>query len=156
MHITAAVALAILASGVFFLTGLLTGVWKYLAIMRSDKAEAPYYVSIAHRTSLMYAFAAQLLAVFAGLSVWAPVVNFWATLFPLVFFAAAIFTYVVHGLLNDTDNQMARPHKLGSATLPGFLIQVFMWALIIAEIGGFVVLFAGVVKGMPVDFFTQR
>jgi len=52
-------------------------------------------------------------------------VNFWATLFPLVFFAAAIFTYLVHGLLNDTDNQMARPHKLGPTTLPGFLIQGF-------------------------------
>jgi len=125
MHMTAAVALAILALGIFFLSGLLTGVWKYLAIMRSEKAEAPYYVNIAHRTSLMYAFAAQLLAVFAGLSVWSPLVNFWATLFPLVFFAAAIFTYLVHGLLNDTDNQMARPHKLGPTTLPGFLIQGF-------------------------------
>lgn len=143
MNITAAVALAILASGIFFLAGLLTGVWKYLAIMRSEKAEAPYYVNIAHRTSLLYAFAAQLLAVFAGLSVWSPQVNFWATLFPLVFFAAAIFTYMVHGFLNDTDNQMARPHKLGPTTLPGFLLQGFMWALIVAEIGGFVVLFFG-------------
>lgn len=141
-----AVVIALLGSGVFFLTGLLTGVWKYLAIMRSERAEAPYYVNIAHRTSLLYAFAAQLLAVFAFLSVWTDMVNFWATLFPLVFFAAAIFTYIVHGVLRDTDNQLANPHRLGPMTLPGFLIQGFMWALIVAEIGGFVVLFAGVVQ----------
>lgn len=143
-----AVILALLASGLFFLTGLLTGVWKYLAIMRSEKAEAPYYVNIAHRTSLLYAFAAQLLAVFAGLSVWSAAVNFWATFFPLVFFAAAIFTYTVHGVLRDTDNQLAHPHRLGPVTLPGLLIQGFMWALIAAEIGGFLVLFAGVIKAV--------
>lgn len=153
MPITAAVALALVASGVFFLCGLLTGVWKYLAIMANDTAEAPYYVNIAHRTSLLYAFAAQLLAVFAGLSAWSPVVNFWATLFPLVFFGAAIFTYVVHGALRDTENQLARPHRLASATLPGFLIQGFMWALIVAELGGFLVLFAGLLKSLSVFFF---
>jgi hypothetical protein len=153
MHITAAVALALVASGVFFLSGLLTGVWKYLAIMGSEKAEAPYYVNIAHRTSLLYAFAAQLLAVFAGLSAWSPAVNFWATLFPLAFFGAAIFTYIVHGALRDTENQLARPHRLATATLPGFLIQGFMWALIVAEIGGFLVLFAGLLKSLSVLFF---
>lgn len=144
-----AVVLAVLAAGVFFLAGLVTGVWKYVAMMRSDKAEAPYYVNIAHRTSLLYAFAALLLAVFADLSAWSERVNFWATLFPLAFFAAAIFTYVLHGLLRDTDNQLARPHRLGSMTLPGVMIHGFMWALIAAEIGGFLVLFAGVVNALP-------
>lgn len=146
--LTPAVSIALLGSGVFFLTGLLTGVWKYLAIMRSEKAEAPYYVNIAHRTSLLYAFAAQLLAVFAYLSVWSECTNFWATLLPLVFFGAAIFTYIVHGALRDTDNQLANPHRLGPMTLPGVLIQGFMWALIVAEIGGFVVLFAGMIQAL--------
>ena len=136
-------ALALLAAGAFLLTGLLTGVWKYLAIVRSEKAEAPYYVNIAHRAALLYAFAAQLLAVFAGFSVWSPAVNFWATLLPLVFFAAAIFTYVLHGILRDTDNQLANPHRLGPLTLHGLLIHGFMVALIVAETGGFLVLFAG-------------
>ncbi|MDP2228683.1 MAG: hypothetical protein Q8J78_14525 [Moraxellaceae bacterium] len=144
-----AVVLAILAAGVFFLTGLLTGVWKYLAMMKSEKAEAPYYVNIAHRTSLLYAFAAMLLAVFADLSAWSERVNFWATAFPLLFFAAAIFTYVVHGFMRDTENQLARPHRLGPMTLPGLMIQGFMWALIVSEIGGFVVLFAGVINALP-------
>jgi hypothetical protein len=153
MPVSAAVVLALVASGVFFLSGLLTGIWKYLAMMASEKAEAPYYVNIAHRTSLLYAFAAQLLAVFAGLSAWPPAVNFWATLFPLVFFGAAIFTYIVHGVLRDTDNQLARPHRLAGATLPGFLIKGFMGALIVAEVGGFLVLFAGLLQTLSVIFF---
>ncbi len=144
--LTPAVSMALLCSGIFFLTGLLTGVWKYLAIMKSAQAEAPYYVNIAHRTALLYAFAAQLLAVFALLSAWSDPVNFWATLFPLVFFGAAIFTYIVHGALRDTDNQLASPHRLGPVTLPGLIIQGFMWALIVAEIGGFIVLFAGLLR----------
>lgn len=141
-----AVILAILSAGIFFLSGLLTGIWKYLAMMSNDNARAPYYVDIAHRTSLMYAFSALLLAVFAWLSAWSDVVNFWATLLPVIFFAAAIGTYVVHGVLRDTNNQLARPHRLGPVTLPGLLIQGFMWALIVAEVGGFLVLFAGTLK----------
>ncbi len=143
-----AVILAVLSAGVFFLSGLLTGVWKYLAIMRSENARAPYYVDIAHRTSLMYAFSALLLAVFAYLSAWADRVNFWATLASILFFGAAIVTYIVHGALHDTNNQLARPHKLGATTLPGIMIQGFMWALIVAEVGGFLVLFTGTVKAL--------
>lgn len=143
-----AVVLAILSSGVFFLSGLLTGVWKYVAIMNSPQARAPYYVDIAHRTSLMYAFAAMLLAVFAWLSAWGNAANFWATLAQVLFFGAAIFTYIVHGALGDTNNQLQRPHRLGSATLPGFMIQAFMWALIAGEVGGFLVLFSGVVQAL--------
>lgn len=141
-----AVILAILSAGTFFIVGLLTGVWKYLAMMKSDKARAPYYVDVAHRASLMYSFSALVLAVMAKLSVWSDSVNFWATLFPVVFFAAAIFSYVLHGFLQDTNNQLARPHRLGSGTLPGFMMQGFMWSLIVAELGGAVVLFYGTVK----------
>lgn len=146
--LTPAVIVAILSSGLFFLTGLLTGVWKYVAIMRSDKAEAPYYVNIAHRASLLYSFAAMLIAVFAYLSVWSDTVNLWATLVQVVFFGAAIFTYVVHGALRDTDNQLKKPHRLGPMTLPGLMISGFMWQLVLAEVGGFVVLFWGAIKAL--------
>jgi len=50
---------------------------------------------------------------------------------------------VIHGVLKDTDNQMKKPHKLGSFTLPIWVIITFMVALIIAEIGGFAILFVG-------------
>lgn len=141
-----AVALGLLASGAFFLTGLLTGLWKYAAMAQSDDAQAPYYVDICHRASLMYSFAAVLLTLFAAHSAWSDQVDFWATAFPLAYFALAIATYAVHGVLRDTDNQMQKPHKLGSTTLPGIFVHGFMWTLIAAEIGGFVVLFAGVIK----------
>jgi len=138
-----AVKLALLSAGGFFLSGLLTGAWKYIAIHRSENFEAPYYVNIAHRTSLLYAFACILLAEFAKLSAWSDSVNFWATLGPIVFFAESVLIYILHGFLRDTDNQLAKPHKLGNHTLPGSLIHLFMWLLIVVETGGFLVLFAG-------------
>ena len=60
--------LAILSAGVFFLVALLTGVWKYLQIRDSEDAQAHPYVDVAHRASLMYSFAAMLLAAFIEIS----------------------------------------------------------------------------------------
>lgn len=138
-----AVALAVLSAGIFLMTGLLTGVWKYLAIMRSEKARAPYYVDIAHRAALLYASSSLILAVLAYFSVWTQVVNFYAVLLNVIYFALAIGTYVIHGLLKDTDNQLRRPHKLGKLTLHTALIQLFMWSLIAAEVGGTLLLLLG-------------
>lgn len=138
-----AVALAILSSGVFLVVGLLTGVWKYLEIMRSEKARAPYYVDIAHRASLLYASSSLILAVLAYFSVWSASTNLIAVLLNVLYFALAIGTYVIHGLLKDTDNQLRKPHRLGRLTLHGVLIQLFMWSLIVAEVGGTLVLLAG-------------
>ena len=61
-------SLAVVMAGVFFLNGLLTGVWKYLQIRSSESATAHPYVDIAHRASLLYSFAALLLAKFAEIS----------------------------------------------------------------------------------------
>lgn len=138
-----AVALGILGAGVFLVVGLLTGIWKYVAIMQSDKARAPYYVDIAHRASLLYASAALILAGLAYFSVWSDSVNWLAVMANIVYFALAIGTYVIHGALKDTDNQLRSPHRLGPMTLPRFLIQLFMWSLIVAEVGGTVVLLVG-------------
>lgn len=134
---------ALLAAGIFFLTGLLTGVWKYAAIMSSEKARAPYYVDIAHRSSLMYAFAALLVREFIPYSPLGETLTFWIVAVQLIFFGSAILTYLVHGLLKDTNNQLQRPHVLGSRTLPSLLIHSYMWLLIAAEVGGFILLFYG-------------
>ncbi|HUP91502.1 MAG TPA: hypothetical protein VM074_04580 [Solimonas sp.] len=141
-----AVRLAIVAAGAFFTSALLTGVWKYLHIARSPTATAPVYVDIAHRTSLLYSFAALLLAQFAALSAWSETVDFWATAVPLGFFAAAIGGYILHGVLRDTDNQFLRPHRIGPVALPPGALALFMWLLVAGEIGGFLVLFAGVLR----------
>lgn len=146
LSVEPAVRLALVATGVFFLAGLLTGVWKYAYIATTAKAEAPAYVDIAHRASLMYSFAALLLAAFAALSAWSPLVDLWSVALPLLFFAGAILGYVVHGLLRDTDNQFRRPQTIGPVALPRHGLLLFMVALTVAEVGGFVVLFAGVLR----------
>jgi hypothetical protein len=143
-----AVRLCIIAAGVFFLTGLLTGVWKYFHIARTPTATAPVYVDIAHRAALLYSFASLLLAVFAALSAWSPRVDLIAAALPLAYFAAAIVGYVVHGVLRDTDNQFLRPHRLGRGTLSPALVAGFMASLMAAEIGGFLVLFAGTLRAL--------
>ena len=138
------VALAIVAAGIFFLTALLTGVWKYLEIRSSEQAVAHPYVDIAHRTSLMYSLAALLLARFAEISELPANVEWWAVLFPVVYFAYAILLYIVHGALKDTENQFKPPFRIGSRLLAPTLVGLSMWSLVVAEIGGFLVLFYGV------------
>lgn len=137
---------ALLSAGLFLLIGLFTGIWKYLQIRRSEKARAHYYVDVAHRASLMYAFACVVLERLAAESAWSDTVNLLAVLAAVLFFALAVASYVVHGLLADTTNQLRRPHRLGKGELPAFMITGFMWLLILAEVGGVAVLFAGVLE----------
>ncbi len=132
----------------FFMTGLLTGIWKYRHMARSADASAPAYVNIAHRSSLMYSFAALLLAAFSAHSVFADWINAVSAVAALAFFGFAITTYVIHGLLQDTDNQMARPHRLGKRLLPPWATGLFMFLLIIGEVGGTLVLGAGAMMGI--------
>lgn len=135
--------LALWCCGLFFLVGLLTGVWKYLQIRESEQARAHYYVDIAHRASLMYAFACLVLERFASLSVWPEWINVLAVLASVLFFALAVASYILHGALKDTRNQLKRPHSFGPAALPAGMMTAFMWTLVIAEIGGFLALFVG-------------
>lgn len=137
-------SLALLAASGLLMTGLLTGLWKYLAIATSPQSRAPYYVDIAHRSSLMYSFSALLVAFMAALSPFSPTMTWWATAGPLFFFASAVFTYMVHGYLNDTRNQLAKPYVLGKRHLPGVMIHGFMGVLALVEIAGVAVLAVGV------------
>lgn len=60
---SAAIKISLIASGIFLLTGLLSGVLKYRRIMTSPRHRAPVYVDkIAHRASLLYSFAALVIA----------------------------------------------------------------------------------------------
>lgn len=131
--------LAIIAAGIFFLNGLITGVWKYLEIKKSPKAQAHPYVDIAHRASLLYSFAALLLAKFIEISELSEGVELIATSLLVAYFAMAIISYMVQGFLKQTDNQL-------KPVTP--LVNGFMWTLVIAEIGGFVVLFYGVIVAL--------
>jgi hypothetical protein len=131
------------SAGAFFLVGLVTGAWKYACIATTADARAPYYVDTAHRTALMYAFACALLSQLTARSAWSSGVNLAAAIVLVGFFAAAVLGYVVHGALRDTDNQFARPHRLGARTVAPGPVLAFMVVLTVAELGGFAVIFAG-------------
>ena len=132
-----AVKISLAASGVFLLAGLLLGVVKYRAVMRSPAHRAPVYVDIAHRAALLYSFAALVIAKLSEYSPYPERVQLAAAGVPLVFFALTIAGYAAHGLRDDTENIFAERN---------FTTTWFMYALIIGEIGGVAVILWGFVE----------
>ena len=128
--------LTLLAAGLIFLLALALGVWKYRQMATSENHLAHPYVDIAHRAALLYSFATLLIAVFVELSGWPTWVNLTAAMVFVLFVVIAIVTYISHGLKRDTTNQFEHPDRG---------VHAGMLALIVAEIGGFAVLFAGFV-----------
>jgi FtsH-binding integral membrane protein len=137
MPLEPSVATAVTGSGVFFLSGLLTGIWKWRQVLSSPEHRAHIYVDIAHRASLMYAFSALLLGVFAHLSAWSATVDLVATAVPLFYFATAIATYLWHATKRDTENQYEERN---------FITTWGTALLVLGEVGGFLVLFVGTLK----------
>ena len=128
----------LLMAGLIFLLALALGVWKYRQIMVTDGHRAHVYVDIAHRAALLYAFATLLVAVFVALSAWPVWVNLTAAMVMVFFFVGAIVGYIVHGIRCDTENQFDPPVRGTGA---------FMALLILGEMGGFAVVFAGFIVG---------
>jgi hypothetical protein len=131
-------SLTLLAAGLIFLLSLCLGIWKYRQMATSDNHLAHPYVDIAHRAALMYSFATLLIAVFVEFSVWPTWINLTSAAVVVFFFLAAIFSYIAHGAMKDTDNQFE------SAGPP---LHLGMILLILGEVGGFAVLLAGFVIG---------
>lgn len=124
----------LLAAALMFLWALLLGILKYRQIVESEDAQAHPYVDIAHRAALLYSFALLLVATFVELSGWGMLVNLLAAGALALYFFAAVAGYMLHGLRRDTDNQLRDPvHGMNA----------FMVSLIVAEIGGWLVLVAG-------------
>lgn len=137
--------ICITAGGLFFLTGLLTGVWKYAFTRREPDFRAPRYVSVSHIAALMYSFACLLLLELTRRAGLPDTVESGIVLALILFFALAQGSYMLHGLLRDTDNQLARPHRLGGSVWPSWMMTLFMATLITVEVTGFLVLFIAVV-----------
>ena len=133
--------LTLLAAGLIFLLALALGVWKYREMATSENHLAHPYVDIAHRAALLYSFATLLIAAFGELSGWPTWVNLTAAMVVVLFFVIAIVTYIGHGVKRDTTNQFE--HPTGS-------LHAGMIALIVGEIGGFSVLFAGFIAAQLV------
>lgn len=140
--------LTVLAAMAFFMFGLLGGLWKYAKIRTSADGQAPVYVDVFHRSTLLYAFACLLLermVVLSELPAWLELL----ALAGLVgFFGFAVFGYALHGWLEDTDNQLRRPYRLGAAELSPTIVHASMIALVVGEVGGFVVLAIGVIAAI--------
>jgi hypothetical protein len=141
-----ALKLCYLFAGIYFLVGLLSGIWKYHGIVKSKNGIAHEYVSVLHRASLLYSFACILLAKFVELSSLSEEVNFYSALAVIAFFGFAQITYFLHALLKDTENQFSKPYQLGGWFYPSFLLHLSMILLIIGELGGFMILFWGFLR----------
>jgi amino acid transporter len=124
----------LLLAAAMFLWALLLGVLKYRQVVESEESAAHPYVDVAHRAALLYSFALLLVATFVELSGWGTLVNLLAAGALALYFFAAVAGYMVHGWRRDTDNQFRDP--VGG-------LHAFMLALIVAEIGGWLVLVAG-------------
>jgi hypothetical protein len=124
----------LLADAVMFLAAQLLGVWKYRQIMTSEDHAAHLYVDIAHRTALFYSFALLLIATFVELSGFSATVNLLAAGAMTFYFYASVTNYTLHGWREDTDNQFRNPVR----GLRGFMVT-----MIVAEVGGWLVLSAG-------------
>ncbi len=133
--------IAISCAGIFFMVGLLSGSWKFSAMMRNAQSKAPYYVDVLHRAAFLYSFASMLIAVFAYFSVFSDLINTIATIVPLIFFALAIISYILAGLKNTTNNQVRDSRNPN-------VDKVIMSVLMVSEIGGFSVLLTGFFIGL--------
>jgi hypothetical protein len=128
----------LLADAGMFLLALLLGVWKYRQMASTENHLAHPYLDIAHRAALMYSFALLLVATFVQFSGWGELVNLLAAGAMALYFYMAVASYATHAWRQDTDNQWrdAAP-----------AIHFFMLTLIVAEIGGWLVLVAGFLRG---------
>lgn len=124
----------LLASAVMFLVALLLGVVKYRQMLSAEDGLAHPYIDTGHRAALLYSFALLLVATFVQLSGFSELVNLVAAGAMAYYFFAAVAGYVLRGLRRDTDNQIRD-------RVPG--LKLFMITLILAEIGGWLVLIAG-------------
>lgn len=134
MVISLAVKISLLISGLFLLNGMITGVWKYLWIMRSPDHKAPVYVDIAHRTSFFYSFASLVIAALINFSPFSELWQVIIVLNPLAYFILAVIGYMKEGYLNRTENMFEERN---------FITTYFMYGLIVGEIGGLVLILGG-------------
>jgi hypothetical protein len=134
LHLAADTKAVLAADAGMFLLAQLLGVWKYHQIRIAESHTAHVYVDIAHRVALFYSFALLLIAAFVALSGWSATVNLIAAGAMTLYFYMSVAGYAIHGWREDTDNQFRKP-------MPG--LHAYMASLIVAEIGGWLVLTAG-------------
>ncbi len=132
-----AIKISLLASGLFLLMGMLTGVLKYQRIMASPEHRAPVYVDIAHRAAFLYSFAMLVIAKLLEYNPYSMKVQTGAVAAVLVFLVITIIGYLSHGIRNDTENIF---HERT------FTTTWYMYLLIVGEIGGLSIILWGFIE----------
>jgi hypothetical protein len=132
-----AIKISLLASGLFLLMGMLTGVLKYQRIMTSPEHRAPVYVDIAHRAAFLYSFAMLVIAKLLEYNPYSMRVQTGAVAAVLIFLVITILGYLAHGIKNDTENIFN--HR-------SFTTTWYMYLLIVGEIGGLSVILWGFIE----------
>ncbi len=125
---------SLLFSGLFLLSGMVTGVWKYRKIMTSTQHRAPVYVDIAHRASFFYSFACLVIAKLIEFSPFGPDFRLMIVTVPIAFFALTVIGYAAEGFRDRTENMFSERT---------FITTWFMYGLIAGEIGGFLFILGG-------------
>ncbi|MBK8148594.1 MAG: hypothetical protein IPK58_10410 [Acidobacteria bacterium] len=100
--------IALLASGIFLMTGMLTGVWKYAKIMSSPEHRAPAYVNLAHMASFFYAFASLIIAKLIEFSPFSGGVQTLIVSVPITFFVLTVAGYIREGVFESNREYVCR------------------------------------------------
>jgi hypothetical protein len=121
-----AVKISILFAGLYLLIGMLTGVWKYAAMMKSENHKSSMYIDIAHRNALLFSFACLVIAKLMEFSPFSPVMQLVITLIPLFYFSLTTINQIKEGFAGRTETIFKERN---------FSTTLFMYGLIIGEIG---------------------
>ena len=132
-----AAGLALAASGLFLLLGMLLGIWKWRQMRVPPEHRASEYVDIAHRASLLYSFACLVMMKLVEFSPYPDSIQLLAVIVPIFFFTAAVGSYVWHGLHRRERTQFSETNW---ATTWGMLLLIF------GEVSGIAVLVWGFVS----------
>ena len=129
-----AIKISLLFSGLFLLNGMLTGIWKYAKIMSSENHQAPAYVDIAHRASFFYSFACLVISRLIEFSPFSESQQVVIVAAPISYFVLTVIGYMKEGFLNRTENLFSERN---------FITTWFMYGLIVAEVGGLILILYG-------------
>jgi hypothetical protein len=128
------IKILLLFAGLFLLSGMITGIWKYKRLLSSPEQNAPVYIDITHHSSFFYSFACLVIAKLIEYSPFSPGVRFVIAALPLVYFSATIIIYGAEGFLSQSES-----HVSGS----GFVTKWFMNGLVAAQIVSLILILYG-------------
>jgi hypothetical protein len=128
------VKLSILFAGLFLLIGMITGVWKYATIMKSENAKSSMYVDIAHRNALLFSFACIVIAKLMEFSPFSPAMQMVITAIPLFYFSLTTINQIKEGFAGRTETIFKERN---------FSTTWFTYGLVIGEVGSISLMIIG-------------